>query len=200
MTRRIRTTYLAATGLAVLVIGGVSVAEITPRLIWNASTSVPLGLYAVQPVGNLTVGDLVAVSPPEPLAQFVAARGYVGPGVPLLKRVTALPGTQVCRTGATITVQGETIGEARERDSLGRSLTTWQGCQVVGTGEVFLMNRDAEDSLDGRYFGPLPFTSVTARIVPLWTDSAGDGRFRRPVAGTETAPDSTPNHQPKGPN
>uniref|UniRef100_UPI00215A7306 S26 family signal peptidase n=1 Tax=Escherichia ruysiae TaxID=2608867 RepID=UPI00215A7306 len=77
-----------------------------PRLIWNASASVPLGLYAVQPVGDLTLGDLVAVSPPEPLAQFITARGYVGPGVPLLKRVTALPGTRVCRTGTTITVHG----------------------------------------------------------------------------------------------
>ncbi len=159
-----------------------------PRLMWNASASVPVGLYALRPIDDLTIGDLVAVTPPEPLAQFVTVRGYVGPGVPLLKRVTALPGTRVCRTGATITVDGQVLGEARARDSLGRPLPDWRGCRLVGEGEVFLMNRDAEDSLDGRYFGQLPVSSVTARIVPLWTDAAGDGRFRRPAADAAGSP------------
>lgn len=195
MTRRTRTTFLAATGLAVLVIGSISVADIAPRLIWNASASVPVGLYRLEPPTHLALGDLVAVAPPEPLAQFITARGYVGPGVPLLKRVTALPGTRVCRTGTTITVHGQVLGAARERDRLGRPLPIWQGCRVVGEGEVFLMNRDAEDSLDGRYFGPLPVSSVTARIVPIWTDAEGDGRFRRSLVDTETAPESTTNHQ-----
>ncbi|REF73440.1 conjugation peptidase TraF [Paracoccus versutus] len=159
-----------------------------PRLIWNASASVPVGLYALRPVGDLTIGDLVAVTPPEPLAEFITARGYVDPGVPLLKRVAALPGTWVCRTGTTITVAGQVLGQARDRDSLGRPLPIWQGCRVVGAYEVFLMNRDAEDSLDGRYFGPLPVSSVTARIVPHWTDAAGDGRFRRPAADAAGGP------------
>ena len=188
MTRRTRIAYLAAAGLAVLVIGAVSVTEIAPRLIWNASASVPLGPYRVQQPVSLALGDLVALNPPEPLAQFVTARGYVGPGVPLLKRVTALPGTRVCRTGTTITINDHVVGAARERDSLGRPLPIWQGCRVVGAYEVFLMNRDAEDSLDGRYFGPLPVSSVTARIVPIWTDAAGDGRFRRPAADTADDP------------
>ena len=39
------------------------------------------------------------------------------------------------------------------------------------------MNPTVPDSLDGRYFGPLPATSIVARAVPLWTDEAGDGRF-----------------------
>ena len=196
MTRRTRATYLAATAAAVLVIGGISVADIAPRLIWNASASLPIGFYRLEPPTDLALGDLVAVAPPEPLAQFVAARGYVGPGVPLLKRVTALPGTRVCRSGATITFDGLVLGTARERDSLGRPLPVWQGCRIVGAHEVFFMNREAEDSLDGRYFGPLPLGSVTARIVPLWTDTEGDGRFRRPAADPETAPDPTTNHQP----
>jgi conjugative transfer signal peptidase TraF len=196
MMRRTRATYLAATGLAVLVIGGISVIEIAPRLIWNASASIPIGLYRVEPPTTLALGDLVAVTPPEPLAQFITARGYLGPGVPLLKRVAALPGTPVCRSGATIIVHGQPIGMARERDRLGRPLPVWQGCQVVAADEVFLMNREAEDSLDGRYFGPLPVASVTARIVPLWTDADGDGRFRRPVAGAEAPPHPTTNHQP----
>jgi type IV secretory pathway protease TraF len=39
------------------------------------------------------------------------------------------------------------------------------------------MNPTVPHSLDGRYFGPLPITSIVARAVPLRTDEAGNGRF-----------------------
>ena len=32
------------------------------------------------------------------------------------------------------------------------------------------MNRQSEDSLDGRYFGPLPATTIVGEAAPLWTD------------------------------
>jgi len=141
-----------------------------PRLIWNVSASVPVGLYFTQSMGRLNVGDLVAVTPPEKLAGFLVRREYLPRGVPLIKHVLALPGTEVCRKGATIFVGGKPYGQARERDRLGRSLPHWQGCRGVGEGEIFLMNLEAPDSLDGRYFGPLPVTSVTATLAPLWTE------------------------------
>jgi hypothetical protein len=37
----------------------------SPVLIWNASASVPIGLYHVQPNDHLAVTDLVVVTPPE---------------------------------------------------------------------------------------------------------------------------------------
>ncbi|MER9000620.1 S26 family signal peptidase [Mesorhizobium australicum] len=97
-----------------------------------------------------------------------AKRQYLPNGVPLLKRVWALKGTIVCRQGTAIIIHGVTVGLARERDSRGRPLPAWQGCRVIADGEVFLMNRDAADSFDGRYFGPLPLTSIIGRAVPVW--------------------------------
>jgi type IV secretory pathway protease TraF len=44
--------------------------EATPAYIWNASKSVPIGLYQVQPVGRLVVTELVAVRPPSRLRHF----------------------------------------------------------------------------------------------------------------------------------
>ena len=89
-----------------------------------------------------------------------------------------LDGTEVCRRGATVIVYDQAYGEAQPRDRLGRDLPQWQGCRVIAGGEIFLMNWDAADSLDGRYFGPLPRTSITARVTPIWIDEYGDGRFR----------------------
>jgi len=150
----------------------------TPRFIWNASPSVPIGLYGIAPAGAIEVGDLVAVLPPDDLAAFIAARGYLPRGVPLLKRVLALPGAEVCRHGATVIAYDHAYGEAQARDRFSRDLPQWHGCRTVPEGEVFLMNWDAPDSLDGRYFGPLPRASITARVTPIWTDEYGDGRFR----------------------
>ena len=79
--------------------------------------------------------------------------------------------------GDAITVDHIAVGAARERDHLGRPLPRWNGCHTLSPSEVFLMNPTVPDSLDGRYFGPLPTTAIVARAVPLWTDEAGDGRF-----------------------
>ena len=172
-----RLTYAIVTTAAVSLIGVASIASFAPRLIWNASASTPVGFYTIGDVGALDVTDLVAVDAPEPLATFLSDGGYLPRGVPLLKRVAALPGQRVCRTGLVITVDGVPMGDALDRDRRGRLLPIWRGCQLVANGELFLMNWQVRDSLDGRYFGPLPASAVIGRATPLYTDEDGDGRF-----------------------
>lgn len=174
MTRSgyVKSTAIAAIGGALAI-----AAPTSTKLVWNVTASVPVGLYSIAPSSRLEVTDLVAVMPPEPLAGFMVERGYIGPDVPLLKRVMALPGQRVCRTGTAITVDDVPLGDARDRDRLGRALPIWQGCRRLVAGELFLMNPDAPDSLDGRYFGPLTDTAVIGRASPVWTDEDGDGRF-----------------------
>ena len=159
---------------------GVATAAFIPtptKLIWNASASAPIGFYTIEPADRLEAPELVAVTPPEPLASFITERGYVGRGVPILKRVLGLPGQRVCRIGRIITVDGIEVGEALTRDRHGRELPAWRGCRVIAESEVFLMNGQVRDSLDGRYFGPIPASSVIGRAIPLWTDEEGDGRY-----------------------
>ena len=156
--------------LALVFVGMTSLLHPVPKLIWNASASVPIGLYAVRPTSVHHLGDLVVVRPPETLAAFLSARGYLAKGVPLLKHIAALPGQDVCRTGRTITVNGVTMGRALDRDHLGRILPGWEGCRLVADREVFLMNWRSENSLDGRYFGPLPAAAIVGGADPLWTE------------------------------
>jgi len=139
-----------------------------PWLLWNASASVPIGLYAVHPVGPLRVGQLLIVTPPPPLARFLAARRYLPIGVPLIKHVAALPGQTVCRLCRAVTIDGTTEAEALDRDTRGRALPVWQGCQKIAPHEIFLLNIGVPDSLDGRYFGSLPDTTIIGRATPLW--------------------------------
>jgi conjugative transfer signal peptidase TraF len=173
-----RSALLLAGGLAVAMITAPVLGRWSPRVLWNSTPSVPVGLYWLQPVDRVAIDNLVAVRPPEGLARFLAARGYLPQGVPLLKHVVALPGTDVCRDGAAIRINDQVLGLAQARDRLGRNLPHWQGCYRLGVGEVFLMNPAVPDSLDGRYFGPLPLSVITARLRPIWiprADSAPPG-------------------------
>lgn len=152
--------------------------EFPTALIWNASLSVPLGLYRVRPVDRFEISDLVLVDAPGPLERFMEERGYLPPDTPLLKNVVGLPGQTVCRIDRAITVDGVPTGAALEMDRLDRPMPAWQGCHRIAADEIFLMNRDVEDSLDGRYFGRIPTRSILGSAVPLWTDEDGPGRFR----------------------
>jgi len=143
-----------------------------PRLMWNASASVPIGLYAVQSPGTLTVGELVVVRPPEALAFVLAEGRHLPRGVPLLKHVGAIPGQSVCRDGTAVSVEGTVQAQAQLRDHAGHLLPTWSGCLKLAESEVFLLNPAEPTSLDGRYFGPLPASSVIGRAVPLWIEGA----------------------------
>jgi conjugative transfer signal peptidase TraF len=167
-----RFCWFIATCGAVTVTGITALFHPAPRLIWNASASVPIGLYAVHPAGTLRTGELLVVTPPEKLATFLDERRYLPKGIPLLKHIAALPGQTVCRMGDTISIDRITVGAALDRDHLGRSLPVWQGCRVIAAGEVFLMNRQSVASLDGRYFGPLPTTTIVGRADPIWIKEA----------------------------
>ena len=169
-----RLAYVMSTSFVVLAIAGRSSVSITPKLIWNASASAPVGLYTVR----TAVTDLVAVDAPEPLASFLSQREYLPRGVPLMKRIAALPGQTVCRIGRNVSVDTIAMGEALARDRRGRELPVWQGCRTLRASEIFLMNWDVQDSLDGRYFGPIPKNSIVGRALPLWTDERGDGRYQ----------------------
>ncbi|MCK1572782.1 S26 family signal peptidase [Bradyrhizobium sp. 174] len=167
MTGRLKTLTVTFGAAAALV--ATIALEPLPLYVWNASASVPIGLYRLRPAERFHVTELLAVEPPEPLATFLDLNGYLPIGVPMLKRVLALPGQRVCRSGLTISVDDIAVGEARDRDGRGRPLPKWQGCRVVGDDELFLMNWQSDDSLDGRYFGFLPASAVIGRALPLWT-------------------------------
>ncbi|OAN51213.1 S26 family signal peptidase [Sphingobium sp. TCM1] len=143
-------------------------------VVWNASASAPLGLYRIVPERDPPLGALVAVTPPAPLSLWLAKRGYLAERVPLLKHVAAKPGQQVCRIGAVVSVDEQPVVVARLADGIGRPLPDWQGCRTLRAGELLMLNPDHADSMDGRYFGPLPASTVLGRAVPILTRDTPD--------------------------
>ena len=152
------------------------------RLLWNTSASVAIGLYLIKPGATLEVGDMVAARAPEGARQLAALRGYLPSGVPLVKRVAATNGSEVCALRARILVDGRTVAHRRTRDARGRAMPWWTGCRRLQPGEFLLVNRAAA-SFDGRYFGPVDRSAILGKAVLM-----ASGRvLNRLATGCESA-------------
>lgn len=142
-----------------------------PQLLWNVTPSMPVGLYWLDHRRPSRRNAIVAIRVPDRFAGLFAARGYLPPGVPLLKRIAALPGQTVCRRGLMITVDGRAMATALTHDRLGRPLPRWHGCRTLRREEMFVLSRTVRDSLDSRYFGVLPGAALVGVATPLWTQA-----------------------------
>jgi conjugative transfer signal peptidase TraF len=139
----------------------------TPRLIWNASASVPLGAYWL--VSNEPArGDLVLAEPPPDARRLAATRDYLPDHVPLVKRLAAIGGDLVCADNAAVEINGVRVAQRLAADARGRPLPAWTECRALNLDEVFLLT-EAPDSFDSRYFGPVQRSAVIGKLVPIWT-------------------------------
>lgn len=136
-------------------------------LLWNVSSSVPAGLYLVHPETTLHRGDMVAALMPAEVRALATSRHYLAPGIPLLKRVSALPGERLCVAGAIVMVGGRKVAERRARDPGGRRLPGFTGCRRLGRSQYLLLG-DSQLSFDGRYFGPSEKRDILGRAQFLW--------------------------------
>lgn len=140
----------------------------TPRLVWNASASAPIGFYW-RVAGPPSRGDLVLARAPFWARKLAAERRYLPLNVPILKRVAAVAGNVVCASGDALFIDGRLVARRLATDRMGRPLPQWEGCETLGAGEFFLLMADVPVSFDGRYFGVTERRDIVGRLVPLWT-------------------------------
>jgi conjugative transfer signal peptidase TraF len=167
--RPLRVGLLAGAGAALAALLLPALHRPQLRLVWNASASVPLGLYGIDPAAIPRVGDLVAMRPSPALTRFMSERRYVEAGAVLVKPVSALAGTTFCRTNMRVTINGRAVATALPHDRLGRPLPRWSGCQRVARNELVLIAPTLHASFDSRYFGPVDRAQMIGRAIPLWT-------------------------------
>ncbi|MGC6400319.1 S26 family signal peptidase [Sphingomonas sp. FW199] len=144
------------------------------RLVWNASASVPIGLYRVGPARTLVPGDLVVVWLPGPARQLAAERRYLPSNVPAIKQVAAVAGMRVCWVGVALQIHGRKVARRLHADRFGRAMPQWEGCRTLAKGELLLLNPASPASFDGRYFGPSRTADVVGTAHPIWTWGAAE--------------------------
>lgn len=140
------------------------------HLLINVTASMPLGVYRRLPLTTpLEHGQLVALYPPAPVAALVYERRYIPRSAQLVKHILALEGDTWCATPEQGFLINQTpAGDVSVHDSQGALLPLWSpACHRVAPGFVLVGSR-AERSFDSRYFGPVPITTLTSEVAPLW--------------------------------
>lgn len=164
--RRLEKRIAAIAVGAAMVLGSAAVSP-APRLVWNASASAPIGLYSVSPGALAEPGDMVIARVPEPFRRLAATRRYLPMNVPLVKRVAATAGDEVCALGQGIFVNGRSIVERLAVDGADRPMPMWSGCIRLRGRQLFLL-MDAPASFDGRYFGVTDGGDIIGKARLLW--------------------------------
>jgi conjugative transfer signal peptidase TraF len=168
---KLRRKRLVRRGVAIAIISVIvlvpAVFPPAPRLVWNTSASAPIGLYGVSPKAPSEVGDMVVARLPRIVRRLAAERRYLPANVPLVKRVAATAGEEVCAYDRYIFVDGYFVAERQVFDRDGRRMPFWLGCMRLRGEQRFLL-MDAPDSFDGRYFGVTEGSDIIGKAVLLW--------------------------------
>ena len=158
-----RELVLIVSALAVAAIASKPLINPVPLFIWNASNSVPIGLYLLskrQP----NFGEIAVIRPPEWVEIYASSRGYLPLQTPLLKPVRAIKGSIVCRFGRYISIDGKLVSRAKYLDTNHRMLPVWKGCRTLKSDEILVLGQH-RDSFDSRYFGPVDRGQVLGTAV-----------------------------------
>nr|WP_321397098.1 S26 family signal peptidase [uncultured Desulfobacter sp.] len=117
----------------------------------NVSASLPIGIYlkTSRAIGN---GSFVVFHPTESQQPLVSK--YVK-DTPLMKRVAALPG------------QAYQLPPASDTDSKGRAIRPFFPKTGVVPSEQFVVIGNTKYSLDSRFLGFVPQSSIIDTITPL---------------------------------
>ncbi|WP_312932393.1 S26 family signal peptidase [Stutzerimonas nitrititolerans] len=164
---------LCACGLAALAWS--SFMQPDARFVYNASDSVPVGWYRVDPVGRQAgappVGSTILIRLLDASATLAAQRGYLPVDIPLVKRVAAVADQHVCVANRIVRIDGVPVAAALVADRAGRTLQAWSGCRRLRIGELFLLSTTNAASFDSRYFGPVDAPAVLGIAHPLWLET-----------------------------
>ena len=136
-------------------------------LVWNASASAPTGLYGLRPKAPVRRGDMVIAWTPGPARELAARRHYLPANVPLVKRVAAAPGDEVCAAAGSVLINRRPVARRQRVDGAGRPMPWWNGCRHLAAGEYFLL-MESPGSFDGRYFGVTRREELVGQAVLLW--------------------------------
>jgi conjugative transfer signal peptidase TraF len=139
------------------------------RLVYNPSESAPRGWYALVPERHPKTGQWVLAHLPQTIVQLADKRGYLPIDVPILKRISAQSGDEVCASERGVFIAGQRVAQALQEDTRGRPLPQWNACRKLKAQELFLLSSYSPFSFDSRYFGPVKRAAVIGQAIPLWT-------------------------------
>jgi conjugative transfer signal peptidase TraF len=164
-SRRILIVLAVALVFSTLLVAAMALKPL-PLLLWNASDSVPVGLYLVRK-RQPHIGEIAVIAPPDWVRLYASSRGYLPADVWLLKPMVATSSSVVCRVGNIVLVDGKPVARAKKIDGQHRILPVWKGCRTLKSEEIFVLAKP-RNSFDSRYFGPIKRSDIIGTAHLIW--------------------------------
>ena len=158
---------LFVTGLVVGSIAAVCSVFAHPLIIFNATDSLPHGIYRVIKQQTYERGDLIVFPVPEQVRSLVLERGWLKPDSYLIKPLAAINGDNVWITCGQVFVNGKSFGTIKKQDRQGLPLPSLVFNDTLSPGKIAVLQR-SDDSFDSRYFGQIDESQIIGRAVPVW--------------------------------
>jgi len=154
------------TGLVVGSIAAVCSVFARPLIIYNATDSLPHGIYRVIKQQTYERGDLIVFPVPEQVRSLVIERGWLKPESYLIKLVAAKTGEDMWITCGQVFVNGKPFGTVKKQDRQGLPLPSLVFNDALSPGKIAVLQR-SDDSFDSRYFGMIDERDIIGRAVPI---------------------------------
>jgi len=136
------------------------------KIVYNSSSSAPIGYYKIKAVSELKRGVYIVVQTPLDFRLLAAKRQYLPLNVPLIKQVVGIFGDEICRYNESIFINKKLVAIALKHDSKNRLLPVWQGCIILKENQFFAL-MSSPNSFDGRYFGALNTSYIIGIATPI---------------------------------
>lgn len=140
----------------------------TPRIVYNGTDSIPIGLYWISQNKIYSRNDLVIFKPDNEIKKIVLERNWLPENGYLMKPIAAIEGDKVCTDNAILTINQNTWGEVQTKDAMNRALPQIKFCRLLKKNEVFMAIKGKSNSFDSRYFGAIKTNQIEGKATPLW--------------------------------
>ncbi|AOS84372.1 hypothetical protein BIU88_09665 [Chlorobaculum limnaeum] len=183
--RAFRGLFFALFVTALFAIGATIFARLL--IIYNATDSLPHGLYLVVRKPAYERGELVVFPVPVAVRGLVRQRHWLPEGAFLIKPVAGKSGDLLSTKNGRCLVNGVDFGPVEKVDRTGQPLPVFSINRRLKNGEIAVVNPSPR-SFDSRYFGPIREREIIGVAVLILTqtgtaqtlrNSSGDGSWQK---------------------
>lgn len=130
---------------------------------YQATISMPKGIYLTFPAKNIKYDDIVIFYPPKIAAEFLAKQHWAPNSGVLMKKVIGMPDDFVCNQNHAIAINGKKLGLLHDFYAPGKKMPHELFCGKLANNQYMLLSTFIDRSYDGRYFGPVTQDQIIAK-------------------------------------